>query len=326
MADISARKVFVGGLSWETTSESLRRYFERYGDVADATAMRDSNTGQPRGFGFVVYKESAAVDRLLSVSDHFEVDGKRVEVKRAVPREVLRNETSSEKKIFVSGLPPDVGEGELKSYFGKFGTVEKAYVVLDRYSRKSRGFGFVEFTESTSIHNVLQECHHAIAGQTVEVKQAEPYVDKSSDGRGGGGRGGGRGGGGRDGYYMDPFQLAGYMPMTYMAPPGGPMGGGLPVAGGAADRNGMAALMQMYSMYGGMMLDPSALAEFSRLAAYSMGTPVSADPSASAASIMGGIPPASLGGNMSYGYGGRGGPIMSKTTMPSYYRPFSKEG
>jgi RNA recognition motif-containing protein len=55
----SEGKVFIGGLSWETTSDSLRYYFEKFGELSDVALMADKRTGQPRGFGFVSYKDAA---------------------------------------------------------------------------------------------------------------------------------------------------------------------------------------------------------------------------------------------------------------------------
>ena len=52
-------KVFVGGLSWQTTEEGLRYYFEKFGELCDAALMTDKRTGQPRGFGFVTFKDPA---------------------------------------------------------------------------------------------------------------------------------------------------------------------------------------------------------------------------------------------------------------------------
>jgi len=49
-------KIFVGGLSWQTTEETLRYHFEQYGEVKAVEVMRDRNTGDPRGFAFVVFK------------------------------------------------------------------------------------------------------------------------------------------------------------------------------------------------------------------------------------------------------------------------------
>lgn len=47
------RKLFVGGLSWETTQDTLQRYFSHYGEVIDCVVMKNNETGRSRGFGFV---------------------------------------------------------------------------------------------------------------------------------------------------------------------------------------------------------------------------------------------------------------------------------
>ncbi len=78
-------KIFIGGLSFETTDEALKRYFEAYGPVADAIVMKDAVSRRSRGFGFITYMNSASVDAALSVKQHI-VDNRRVEAKRAVPR------------------------------------------------------------------------------------------------------------------------------------------------------------------------------------------------------------------------------------------------
>lgn len=52
-------KVFVGGVSWQTTEDGLRYYFGKYGEISDVLLMKDKNTGAPRGFGFVVFKNPA---------------------------------------------------------------------------------------------------------------------------------------------------------------------------------------------------------------------------------------------------------------------------
>lgn len=58
-------KVFVGGLSWETSDQKLRMYFENYGNVTEAFVNYDRNTGRPRGFGFVVFEDSGVADKVV---------------------------------------------------------------------------------------------------------------------------------------------------------------------------------------------------------------------------------------------------------------------
>ena len=45
------RKVFVGGLNYETTNESLKTYFEQFGEITDSIVMKYKDTGRSRGFG-----------------------------------------------------------------------------------------------------------------------------------------------------------------------------------------------------------------------------------------------------------------------------------
>ncbi|UYV73211.1 DAZAP1 [Cordylochernes scorpioides] len=71
------RKMFVGGLSWETTKEKLQTYFSKYGEVVDCVVMRNSETGKSRGFGFVSFRDAACVTIVLSDGPH-ELDGRKV--------------------------------------------------------------------------------------------------------------------------------------------------------------------------------------------------------------------------------------------------------
>lgn len=52
----ASSKVFIGGLSWETTGERLRSYFENYGVVRESFVSYNRTNGRPRGFGFVVFE------------------------------------------------------------------------------------------------------------------------------------------------------------------------------------------------------------------------------------------------------------------------------
>ena len=84
-SELEMGKVFIGGLARETTTEGLRGYFERFGDISDCVVMKDRATGLPRGFGFVTYASQMIADRV--VHHRHVVDGKEVEAKPAVPRD-----------------------------------------------------------------------------------------------------------------------------------------------------------------------------------------------------------------------------------------------
>lgn len=71
------RKLFIGGLSWETTIDGLQRYFSRFGEVVDAVVMKNPETGRSRGFGFVTFSDPANVDAVLNSGPH-QLDGRTV--------------------------------------------------------------------------------------------------------------------------------------------------------------------------------------------------------------------------------------------------------
>uniref|UniRef100_A0A8C2UA33 Musashi RNA binding protein 2 n=1 Tax=Coturnix japonica TaxID=93934 RepID=A0A8C2UA33_COTJA len=70
-------KMFIGGLSWQTSPDSLRDYFSKFGEIRECMVMRDPTTKRSRGFGFVTFMDQAGVDKVLAQSRH-ELDSKTV--------------------------------------------------------------------------------------------------------------------------------------------------------------------------------------------------------------------------------------------------------
>src|SRR2546428_5003752 len=78
-------KLFVGGLSFSTSSERLREAFAGFGEVHSATVVMDRDTGRSRGFGFVEMATGEEANAAVSRLNGSELDGRQIKVEVAKP-------------------------------------------------------------------------------------------------------------------------------------------------------------------------------------------------------------------------------------------------
>ncbi len=76
-------KIFVGGLAWATTSDSLRAAFEACGSVVEAKVVEDRETGRSRGFGFVTFADAAGCKKAIETMNGASLDGRELRVNEA---------------------------------------------------------------------------------------------------------------------------------------------------------------------------------------------------------------------------------------------------
>jgi RNA recognition motif-containing protein len=82
-----AKKLFVGGIPWATTSDDLKELFSQYGAVSTATVITDKMTGRSRGFAFVEFDNEAEADTATEALNNKEYNGRTLVVKEARPLE-----------------------------------------------------------------------------------------------------------------------------------------------------------------------------------------------------------------------------------------------
>ncbi len=96
-------------------------------------------------------------------------------------------------KIYVGGLPYSTTEGQLQEIFAAHGSVESARVITDKFTGRSRGFGFVEMSSGGEAQKAIEALNGTeIEGRTLTVNEARPQEKRSGfgdDRRGGGGGG-----------------------------------------------------------------------------------------------------------------------------------------
>lgn len=82
-----AKKLYVGGLAYSTTEDSLRDYFSQAGNVESATIITDKMTGRSKGFGFVEMSTDEEAQAAISKFDGQEFEGRSLTVNEARPKE-----------------------------------------------------------------------------------------------------------------------------------------------------------------------------------------------------------------------------------------------
>jgi cold-inducible RNA-binding protein len=104
------------------------------------------------------------------------------------------------KKLFVGNIPHSTTEAELRTLFEPHGAIEQVSIVTDRDTGRSRGFAFVEMTDSAEAEKAIAALNgKELGGRALNINEARPKTERGGPPRGGRSSGGG-GGGGRDDY------------------------------------------------------------------------------------------------------------------------------
>jgi RNA recognition motif-containing protein len=89
--------------------------------------------------------------------------------------------------IYVSNLGFSVQDEDLKGYFAKYGDVSSAKVIMDKFTSRSKGFGFVEMPNDAAAKKAISELDGSMVdGRSIKVSEARPREDRGGNDRGGG--------------------------------------------------------------------------------------------------------------------------------------------
>ena len=100
------KKIFVGGVSQETSADEVKAYFSQFGKVEEAVMLMDQQTKRHRGFGFVTFENEDVVDRVCEIHFHT-IKNKKVECKKAQPKEAVQAANTAAllgKRVILSNL------------------------------------------------------------------------------------------------------------------------------------------------------------------------------------------------------------------------------
>jgi len=159
------RKLFVGGLSRQTTDRELKEHFGKFGEIESVTVKVDPYTGQSRGFAFIVFANPKTIDKLLTSGDHY-INKRKVDPKRV-------SKKTQHGKIFVGGLTPDISDGDIRNYFSQYGTIVEVQAPFDKVKNQRKGFCFITFDSKNVVYQLLKSPKQYINGKEVDVKKVK---------------------------------------------------------------------------------------------------------------------------------------------------------
>ncbi|XP_043689877.1 ELAV-like protein 1 isoform X2 [Telopea speciosissima] len=216
------KKMFIGHVPAEATSDDLHAYFSQFGWVVDVYLPKDPKKVSHRGFGFVTFADEASAARVAR-RRHF-IHGREIAVDSASPTDhvhdtghipvspvpyfggqhglppnelVVGATTEGEnathpstassskwgKKLFIGRIPVEATAIDVRLHFSQFGHVLDVYLPKDDTKTSHRGFGFITFAEEISAEYASQKVHR-ILGQKIVLDRAAPLEnDETSTNR-----------------------------------------------------------------------------------------------------------------------------------------------
>ncbi|KAI4308277.1 hypothetical protein L6164_031367 [Bauhinia variegata] len=176
--DPSHRKIFIHGLGWDTTAETLTSVFGKYGEIEDCKAVTDKVSGKSKGYAFILFKHrSGARNALKQPQKKIGNRTTSCQLASAGPVPAPPAATApvpeyTQRKIFVSNVNPEVDPLKLLEFFKQFGDIEDGPLGLDKQTGKPKGFALFVYKSVESAKKALQEPHKNFEGHTLYCQRA----------------------------------------------------------------------------------------------------------------------------------------------------------
>ncbi|XP_078432443.1 uncharacterized protein LOC144704080 [Wolffia australiana] len=191
--DPAHRKIFVHGLNWTTTADTLRSFFGQYGEIEECKIVTDRITGKSKGYGFILFRHRRT-SRLALREPQKSIDGRMTACQLAsvgpvaassyqppappppsslqapvpyhTPQDVLP------RKIFVGNVHADVSKERLFQFFSQYGEVEEGPLGFDRQTGKAKGFALFIYKTVEGARRALQDPNKNFDGKLLYCQKA----------------------------------------------------------------------------------------------------------------------------------------------------------
>lgn len=177
--DPAQRKLFIRGLGWDTTQESLRSVFAPYGELEEAVVITDKTTGKSKGYGFITFRYIDGA--ILALKDPSKkIDGRITVVQlasaglseKSAPNLAQKAADLALRKIFVGNVLPDMSSERLLSHFSTYGEIEEGPLGFDKQTGRFRGFALFVYKTVGGAQTALANPNKVFDGHTLVCKLA----------------------------------------------------------------------------------------------------------------------------------------------------------
>ncbi|OWM69090.1 UBP1-associated protein 2B-like [Punica granatum] len=189
--DPAHRKIFVHGLGWDATVETLYSVFGKYGEIEDCKHVTDRVSGKSKGYAFILYKHRSGARKALKQPQK-KVGNRTTSCQLASTGPVPAPPPSAppvseytQRKIFVSNVSAEVDPGRLLEFFKQFGEMEEGPLGLDKMTGKPKGFALFVYKSVESAKKALEEPHKNFEGHTLHCQKAIDGPKQGKPGYGG---------------------------------------------------------------------------------------------------------------------------------------------
>ncbi|KAJ4768603.1 hypothetical protein LUZ62_078978 [Rhynchospora pubera] len=177
--DPAERKLFIRGLGWDTTQDSLRSVFSPYGELEEVVVISDKATGKSKGYGFITFRYVDGA--ILALKDPSKkIDGRITVVQlasaglaeKSAPNSAQKAANVALRKIFVGNVLPDMSSERLLSHFATYGEIEEGPLGFDKQTGKFRGYALFVYKTVSGAQAALLNPNKVFDGQTLACKLA----------------------------------------------------------------------------------------------------------------------------------------------------------
>ena len=164
--------IFIGGIPLHLEESDIIQYFKKFGTILNCFIQRHNQTLLSRGYAFIVFANKEEGIKCTEHPNHI-IAGRNITCSIAKSKSDAIKEVFDKQpnKLFLGGVQSNITEDELRTLFSAFGSIKKIYLIYDKVTNKSKGFGFLEYEKSEVAEKVADMHYIMVKNCRIEIKK-----------------------------------------------------------------------------------------------------------------------------------------------------------